>query len=220
MKTIDVNVVPPVVANNVQLISKIASNAGKQFFKVEVRHAWQGGQEGFERDKKAIETGEKKGFILNRSPKRLLAKNFLIAGVVLVTDKLNDDEIGIAINPHEDGSCDLFLPLEESVIKNMGKTTSEAIVEAINGEKDHFFLDGTTLVNLINTRVKREIQYLEAHIAACQKMIVTLKNDISNNENKAKTAEENWIKSALSQNETISGEGKVTGFTVKDTTEE
>ena len=51
-------------------------------------------------------------------------------------------------------------------------------------------------------------------------MIVTLKNDISNNENKAKTAEENWIKSALSQNETISGEGKVTGFTVKDTTEE
>lgn len=209
MKTIDVNVVPPVVANNAQLISKIGSNIGTQFFKVEVRHAWQGGQEGFERDKKAIESGEKKGFILNRSPKRLLAKNFLIAGAILVKDQLNDDEIGIAVNPHEDGTCDLFLPLDGTTLSSMGKTTADAIAEAVNGEKDHFFLDANTLVTLLNNKMKREIQHLEAHITACQKMIVTLKGDITNNENKAKTVEDNWIKSALKDNVDMPGGSNV-----------
>lgn len=197
MKTIDVNIMSPVVTNNVQLISKIGSNLGTQFAKVEVRMAWQGGQEGFERDKKAIESGEKKGFILNRSPRRLLAKNFLIAGTVLVKDPMNDDEIGIAINPHEDGSCDLFLPITESTLKTMGKTTAEAVAEAIKGEKDHFFLDIKTLAKILNDAMNREIQYLEEHIKVCQKMVVTLKGDISNNELKGKTAEDNWIKSAI-----------------------
>lgn len=197
MKTIDVNIASPVVTNNVQLISKIGSNLGTQFFKVEVRFAWQGAQEGFERDKKAIENGEKKGFILNRSPKRLLAKNFLIAGTVLVKDPMNDDEIGIAINPHEDGTCDLFLPITESTLRTMGKTTADAVAEAIKGEKDHFFLDGKTLVKILNDAMRREIQYLEEHIQVCQKMVVTLKGDISNNENKAKQVEDAWINSAL-----------------------
>jgi hypothetical protein len=197
MKTIDVNIASPIVTNNVQLISKIGSNLGTQFFKVEVRLAWQGAQEGFERDKKAIENGEKKGFILNRSPKRLLAKNFLIAGTVLVKDPMNDDEVGIAINPHEDGTCDLFLPITESTLRTMGKTTADAVAEAIKGEKDHFFLDGKTLVKILNDAMRREIQYLEEHIQVCQKMVVTLKGDISNNENKAKQVEDAWINSAL-----------------------
>lgn len=198
MKTIDVNIsAPAIVTNNVQLISKIGSNLGTQFFKVDVRHAWQGGQEGFERDKKAIECGEKKGFILNRSPRRLLAKNFLIAGTVLVKDPVNDDEIGIAINPHEDGTCDLFLPITETTLRTMGKTTAEAISEAIKGEKDHFFLDAKTLTKILNDAMRREIAYLEEHITVCQKMLVTLKGDITNNENKAKQIEDQWVKSAI-----------------------
>jgi hypothetical protein len=197
MKTIDVNIMSPVVTNNVQLISKIGSNLGTQFCKVESRFAWQGGQEGFERDKKAIENGEKKGFILNRSPKRLLAKNFLIAGTVLMKDPMNDDEVGIAINPHDDGSCDLFLPITENTLNTMGKTTAEAVAEAIKGERDHFFLDAKTLVKILNDAMRREISYLEEHIQTCQKMLVTLKGDISNNENKAKMIEDSWINSAL-----------------------
>lgn len=198
MKTIDLNVAAPsVVTNNVQLISKIGSNLGTQFFKVDVRMAWPGAQEGFERDKKAVETGEKKGFVLNRSPRRLIAKNFLIAGTVLMTDPMNDDEIGIAINPKEDGSCDLFLPISESTLNTMGKTTAEAVAEAVKGEKDHFFLDGKTLVAIINDAIKREIRYLEEHISLCQKMLTTLKGDISSNEQRAKAVEDQWIKSAL-----------------------
>ena len=217
MKTIDVNIATPtVVTNNVQLISKIGSNLGTQFFKVEVRLAWQGAKEGFERDKKAIETGEKKGFILNRSPKRLLAKNFLIAGTVLVKDPMNDDEIGIAINPHEDGTCDLFLPISESTLSKMGKTTAEAVAEAVKGEKDHFFLDGKTLVKILNDAMQREIQHLEEHIKVCQKMVVTLKGDIANNESKAQQVEDNWVKSALPTAVDMPG-GKGTIVTVSST---
>ncbi len=197
MKTIDVNITNNVVANNVQLISKIGSNLGTQFFKVDVRMAWQGGQEGFERDKKAIDSGDKKGFILNRSPRRLLAKNFLIAGTILCKDPMSDDEVGIAINPKEDGTCDLFLPISETTLRTMGKTTSEAVAEAIKGEKDHFFLDAKTLVKILNDAMRREIMYLEEHIASCQKMVVTLKGDINNNEAKAKQVEDQWIHSAL-----------------------
>ena len=78
MKTLNVNVVPEIVSKNTQLISKVGGLAGTQVFKVETRMAWQGGQEGFEKDKRAVETGEKKGFILNRSPRRLLAKTVLM----------------------------------------------------------------------------------------------------------------------------------------------
>ena len=197
MKQVDVNIINPVVSNHVQLISKIGSNLGTQFCKVEVRMAWQGGQDGFERDLKAINSGERKGFILNRSPRRLRMKNFLIAGTVLCKDPMNDDEIGIAINPHDDGSCDLFLPISEATLRTMGKTTAEAVAEAIKGERDHFFLDAKTLSKILNDAMNREIQYLEEHIRVCQKMLVTLKGDISENEIKAKTIEDSWVNSAL-----------------------
>ena len=198
MKTIDLNVsTPSIVANNGQLISKVGSNLGTQFFKVDVSMAWPGAQEGFEKDKRAIETGEKKGFILNRSPRRLRAKNFLIAGTVLMADPMNDNEIGIAINPKEDGTCDIFLPISDNTLNIMGKTTAEAVAEAVKGEKDHFFLDGKSLVAILNDAIRREIKYLEDHISLCQRMLTTLKGDISNNENRAKAVEDQWVKSAL-----------------------
>ena len=196
MKTIDVNITPAGVSQNVQLISKIGSNLGTQFCKVDVRMGWQGGQEGFERDKAAIESGEKKGFILNRSPRRFLMKNFLVAGTVLIKDPISD-ELGIAINPHEDGSCDLFLPINENTLKKMGKTTREAIAEAIKGEKDHFFLDAKVLASVLNDANTSEINFLEDIVTRCQKMINTLKGDKADNENKAKLIAEAWINSAI-----------------------
>lgn len=198
MKTIDVNIIPQIVTGNTQLISKVGSLTGTQIFKVEVRHAWQGGQEGFEKDKRAIETGEKTGFILNRSPRRLLAKNILVAGVCLVKDL--DDEISIAINPKEDGNCELLLPINKDAIDVLGKTTADIIKEAIRGEKDHFFLDGKALVNLLNASMKKEIQHLEDLKENINKMISTLKGDISLNEKKAQDVTDAWVNSQLPVN--------------------
>lgn len=217
MKTIDVNIATPGVADHVQLISKIGSNLGTQFYKVDVRMAWAGGQEGFEKDKRSVETGESKGFILNRSPRRFVAKNYLIAGTILTKDPVND-ELGIAINPHEDGTCDLFLPVNDATLRTMGKTTAEAIGEAIKGEKDHFFLDPKTLVRILNDAARREIAALEEIITKCQKMIVTIKGDISNNEQKVKLAEDSWINSAIKPDVDLKGGSAV--ISVTETTED
>lgn len=196
MKTIDVNIIPTVVTGNTQLISKIGSNLGTQIFKVEVRLAWPcANKADFEAEKRKYDTGELKGFILNRSPRRLLAKNILIAGTCLVKDI--DDEIAIAINPHDDGTADMLLPINEHTLDVMGKTTAEAVKEAIQGEKDHFFLDGKTLVAIINAAMKKEVQYLEDLIENCKKMVCTLKGDINMNEKKAQEVADAWNNSAL-----------------------
>ena len=198
MKVIDVNIVPNVVAENMQLISKVGANVGTQIFKVEVRYAWQGGQEGFEKDKRAIELGEKKGFILNRSPRRILAKNILVAGVCLVNDI--DGDVCIAINPKEDGTADMMLPINDKTLDVMGKTTADAIREVIRGEKDHFFLDGKTLVQIINASIKKEVQYLEELRENINKMIGILNSDIKTNERKVQEVTDAWSKSALPVN--------------------
>lgn len=207
MKTIDVNIsTPTIVDTHAQLCSQVGSLTGKKFFKVEARMAWQGGQEGFEKDKLAITSGEKSGFILNRSPRRLLCKDYLVAGVIITKDI--DDTIGLAINPKDDGNCDLFLPLEDNAMSALGKTTVDAIKEAIKGEKDHFFLDAAALTKVINDAMRKEIALLEAHMTACQKMVTTLKGDIAANEQKAKDASDRWIKSAIPTEPTM-GDSKI-----------
>lgn len=200
MKTIDVNVIPQIVVGNTQLISKVGANVGTQIFKVDVRLAWPcANKNEFEAEKRKYETGEKKGFILNRSPRRLLAKNILITGVCLVKDPI-DNEICIAINPHDDDTADMILPINEHTLDQMGKTTADAISEAIKGEKDSFFLDGKALVAILNGAMKKEIQYLEDHIEVCKKMVTTLKGDVNLNEQKAQQAADAWNNSALPVN--------------------
>jgi hypothetical protein len=219
MKTIDVNVIPNIVTGNTQLISKVGANVGTQIFKVDVRLAWPCvNKNEFEAEKKKYDTGEKKGFILNRSPRRLIAKNILIAGVCLVKDV--DDDVCIAINPHDDGTADMILPINEHTLDVMGKTTADAVSEAIKGEKDHFFLDGKVLVAIINAAMKKEIQYLEEHIEVCKKMVATLKGDISMNEKKAQDVADAWNNSPLPVNvEMPAGvNGTNVHLTVNDTT--
>lgn len=200
MKTIDVNVIPQVVVGNTQLISKIGANVGTQIFKVDVRLAWPcANKNEFEAEKRKYETGEKKGFILNRSPRRLIAKNILIAGVCLVEDPVNN-EICIAINPRDNGTADMILPINEHTLDKLGKTTADAISEAIKGERDAFFLDGKTLVSILNAAMDREIQYLEDHIEVCKKMITTLKGDVNLNKQKAQQVADAWNNSALPVN--------------------
>lgn len=207
MKEVNIDITTSGVAENMQLISQIGSGLGKPLFKVDVRHAWQGGQEGFERDKAAVASGEKKGFILNRSPRRLLIKNILITGAVITSSV--DDELVIGINPHEDGSFDLTLPVDSNMINTLGKTTVEAIGEAIKGQKDHFFIDGKTLVKVVNDAIEREIMHLEQHITVCQKMLTTLKGDKSENEKKVKFCDDAWVKSAIPAPVNLTGRNAV-----------
>lgn len=196
MKTIDVNVIPELVTKNTQLISKAGSLTGTQIFKVEVRNAYPFATDAeFEAEKRKYDTGEKKGFILNRPPRRMRAKNILIAGVCLVKDI--DDDLCIAINPKEDGSADMMLPVDNSAIDRLGKTDQEAIKAAIRGEKDSFFLDGKTLVKFLNALMQKDIEHLEALKEQINKMITTLKGDIDDNNKKAKQAHDAWAESPL-----------------------
>jgi hypothetical protein len=128
----------------------------------------------------------------------LLAKNILIAGVCLVNDL--DGDICIAINPKDDGTADMLLPINENTLNIMGKTTADAIAEAVKGEKDHFFLDGKALVSVINAAMKKEIQYLEELKENINKMITTLKGDVALNEKKAQEVADAWNNSALPVN--------------------
>lgn len=196
MKTIDVNVIPSIVAENTQLISKIGGLNGTQVFKVETRLAWPcASKEEFEIEKRKYDTGEKKGFILNQSPIRILLKNILIAGVNLVYDL--DGEICIAINPHEDDTADLILPISNNLLDTFGKTTRDAIKAAINGEKDSFFIDGKEVASIVNAYMLKQVTQLEELKENINKMVVKLKGDISNNEKKAQEAKDAWVKSAL-----------------------
>ena len=73
MKEIDVTVTTK-VSQNRQLASQIGANLGTAFHKIECRNVWKGGDEGFEKDKKAIASGESKDFI--RRIKTLKITNF------------------------------------------------------------------------------------------------------------------------------------------------
>lgn len=207
MKTIDVNIANSVVDSHVQTISQVGSLTGKKFFKVEVRYAWRGQKEGFEKDKLAIANGTSKDFILNRSPRRLVIKDFLIAGVIITKNVDNED--CIAINPKEDGTCDLCLPINDNMLSSLERSDADAVKEAINGEKDHFFLKADVLVKIVNDAMRAELARLEKLQTAINGMITTLKGDIAANDQKAKDAEERWIKSAVSPAVEITGGGVV-----------
>lgn len=199
MKTIDVNVIPSIVTENTQLISKVGALNGTQIFKVEARLAWPcASKEEFEIEKRKYDNGEKKGFILNQSPVRILIKNLLIAGVALVRDI--DGEVCIAINPHEDDTADMILPINKNALDTLGKTTRDAISAAIKGEKDSFFLNGKELATIVNTYMQKQIQQLEELKENINKMIVKMKGDISQNEKKAQDANDAWVNSALPVN--------------------
>lgn len=199
MKTIDVNIIPSIVSENTQLISKVGALNGTQIFKVEARMAWPcDSKEDFEAEKRKYDNGEKKGFILNQSPVRILLKNLLIAGVALVHDI--DGEVCIAINPHEDDTADMILPINKDTLNTFGKTTRDAISAAIRGEKDSFFLNGKDVANIINAYMLKQIQQLEELKESINKMVVKMKGDIALNEKKAQAASDAWVNSALPVN--------------------
>ena len=125
-------------------------------------------------------------------------KNLLIAGVALVHDL--DGEVCIAINPHEDDTADMILPINKDTLNTLGKTTRDAISAAIKGEKDSFFLNGKEVAAIVNAYMNKQITQLEELKENINKMIVKMKGDISNNEKKAQDASDAWVNSALPVN--------------------
>lgn len=217
-KIIDINIVPNVVRDNMQLISKVSSLNGTQVFKVEVKDAWFGADEAkrsFEEEKRKYETGELKGFILNRSPRGICLRNILIGGVIISKDPLNDEYV-LVINPGTDSEW--TLPIGPETMKIMDKTTAEAVAEAIRGEKDHFFIDGKNLAAIANSAMDRDIKYLEELEAKINKAKVRMKGYIAENTRKANSAAEAWVNSALPSKVDIPGtiEGSNVHLTVTE----
>lgn len=215
---IDINIVPEVVKNNMQLISKVSSLNGTQIFKVEVKDAWFGADEkdkSFEEEKRKYESGELAGFILNRSPRGICLRNVLIGGVIIAKDPITDEYL-LVINPGTDSAWPL--PITPDALKIMEKSTAEAVREVVRGEKDHFFIDGKNLAAIANAAMKRDIEHLEALEQKINKAKVRLKGFIADNTNKANAVAEAWVKSALPENVDIPGtiEGSKVRLTVEE----
>lgn len=216
MVAIDINVENK-ISKNCQMISQFGSRLGTQFYKAEGREVWQGGKEGFENDKKAIANGESQAFILNRSPRKFLAKSHRITCTQIVRDELIG-EVGIMVNPDGKGGYDLFLPITDDLVK-VGIVTQEAVAKALKGEDNSFFLNADNLVKILNHANEAEIRNLTDLRNRLDKMIQNIQAGIAENKQKAELANKEWTDSAVKPD--LSGviNGNATGVIVTKTEE-
>lgn len=191
---IDINVESK-ISKNCQMISQFGSRLGTQFYKAEGREVWQGGKEGFESDKKAIANGESQAFILNRSPRKFLAKSHRIVGTQIVKDELTG-EVVILINPDGKGGYDLCLPITNDLVR-VGVVTQEAVAKALKGEDNSFFLNADNLVKILNHANEAEVRNLTELRNRLDKMIQNIQSGIAENKQKAEMANKEWTDSAV-----------------------
>ena len=193
---IDLNVESK-ISKNCQMISQFGSRLGTQFYKPEVREIWQGGKEGFENDKKSILSGDSQGFILNRSPRKLLLKSHRIVCTQIVHEP---EELGgrvvIIVNPDGKGGGDLILPIDDGLIR-AGVVTQEAVARALKGEEDTFFLNADSLTKILNHANEAEVRSLTSLRENIDRMIQNIKAGIAENKQKADSANSEWVNSAI-----------------------
>lgn len=211
MKQIDINVQAAITPNR-QPLSQTGSLLGHQFFTVEGRSCWNGGDEAFEKEKAEIAAGNNKGLILNRAPRRYQIKDHEIYGVNIMKDPITEDVVA-AINVDDAGKAEITIPVGPNMV-TMGKTTGEAVAAALRGEKNNFFLNGSELVDLVNRANKQEINYLDKMIDALSKIKQTVLNAIIENEKKAKASADEWAKSAVAPDMSDVLGGKAQGVIV------
>ena len=121
MKTIDVNIIPSIVSENTQLISKVGALNGTQIFKVEARLAWPcASKEEFETEKRKYDTGEKKGFILNQSQ---TTRDAIQAAIHGEKDSffLNGKEVATIVNAYMQKQIAQLEELKENINKMVVK---------------------------------------------------------------------------------------------------
>ena len=192
---IDINVENK-ISKNCQMISQFGSRLGTQFYKPECREVWQGGKEGVENDNKAIACGDSQGFILNRSPRKLLVKSHRIVCTQIVKDELTN-EVVILVKPDGKGGYDLSLPITDDLVR-AGVVTQDAVARALKGEDGIFFLNAESLTKVLNHANEAEVRNLTDLRNRIDKMIQNIQAGIAENKQKADSANKEWVDSAVS----------------------
>jgi len=197
----EININLTTVAQNRQLISQMGANLGTQYFAVESKDIWQGGSEGFEKDKREITQGVKNGFILNRSPRKinLKSKDIVCVCVDRDADLANPDSEGdmvIKINPRPDGTADVVLPIESASLR-AGTVTADVIAKALKGDEKNFFLNPKLVVAIVNEHNNKEVTRLKEIRSRIDSMIQNMQSAIATNNQKAQGYEDQWVKSAI-----------------------
>jgi hypothetical protein len=215
-KTIDVNI----VAGVRQSASLIGALLGKAYSTVESKTIWQGGQEGFERDKAAANATNSAMLITNRSPKKYSLKTQDIISAQFYVQPITGQQ-GIVINLRQDGKYDMFFPLDGHNPIAVEKPVADAISDALKGEGENFFLDPKTVAAVINEANKAEIKNIETLITSLSKMKQNLQGAVVENEKKAAEIEKQWIDSKVNgiDIKTVMNSGTAT-LNVHTTTEE
>lgn len=215
-KTIDVNI----VAGVRQSASLIGALLGKAYSTVESKTIWQGGQEGFEHDKAAANATNSAMLITNRSPKKYSLKTQDILSAQFYAQPITGQQ-GIVINLRQDGSYDMFFPLDGHNPIVVEKPVADAISDALKGEGENFFLDPKTVAAVINEANKAEIKNIETLITSLSKMKQNLQGAVVENEKKAAEIEKQWIDSKVNgiDIKTVMNSGTAT-LNVHTTTEE
>lgn len=191
--TIDVNI-NTTLAGARQTASLIGGLLGKAYATVEARDIWQGGKEGYERDKAAAATSA--ALITNRSPRKFMLKTQDILGAVTYQQPMTK-QIGIAINLRSDGTYDMFFPLDGTNPVIAEKPIADAVSDAIHGEGNNFFLEPTKVVNIINEGNRAEIKNIDNLVSSLLKMKQNLLTAVNENEKKAAEIEKEWINSKV-----------------------
>lgn len=191
--TIDVNI-NTTLAGARQTASLIGGLLGKAYATVEARDIWQGGKEGYERDKAAAATSA--ALITNRSPRKFMLKTQDILSAVMYQQPMTK-QIGIAINLRPDGTYDMFFPLDGTNPVIAEKPIADAVSDAIHGEGNNFFLEPTKVVNIINEGNRAEIKNIDNLVSSLLKMKQNLLTAVNENEKKAAEIEKEWINSKI-----------------------
>lgn len=178
-----------------QSIGLIGSKLGANFYKPEGTEVWAGGHDGFEKDRTAIITGEKTGFILNRSPRKFRLKSYRIVGTKITKDPITG-EVVVLINPDDKGNYDLSLPVTNDMIR-VGDVSQDAVARALKGDESAFFLNADQLSKILNRANDAEVRNLTQLRDAVDKMIQNIKSATADNTQKAQAAEKEWRESAI-----------------------
>lgn len=193
--TVDINI-NAVVPGSRQTASFIGALLGKAYAKVEGRDCWQGGKEGFENSKaKAVAAGSA-GLITNRSPRKFMLKTQDIIGAQFFVQPLTN-QAGIVINLRQDGSYDMFFPLDGTNPVVAEKSMADAISDALKGNGQNFFLEPSKVVAVINEGNRAEVKNIDNLITALSKMKQNIVTTINENEKKAADIEKEWATSKM-----------------------
>ena len=194
-KTVDINI-NTVVSGARQTASLIGALLGKAYATVEGRDVWQGGKEGFERDKAAAVSAGSAGLITNRSPRKFMLKTQDIIGAQFYVQPLTN-QAGIVINLRQDGSYDMFFPLDGTNPMIAEKSVADAISDALKGEGQNFFLDPKAVVAVVNEGNRAEVKNIDILVTALNKMKQNIQGAIIENEKKAAEISKQWIDSKI-----------------------